>query len=774
MYHFGRVPLSYTRFSLTPQTDGDSSQVEMKLADDEECGEQTMVEHVVKPRKGHNNCKNLCFKILGISLLFLIGFLIGYLSYRSRAACALSNKDDGHSNAGTDEISTDANDTEEADTPEESNTLYWNDLKGMWAEKTKDVSLNDNIRKWSENIHEAGSENEENAAFLMHEELRKLSLDKVWNDEHYVRLQVAGSSSNRITIVKNNGQEEVISPTAYVAYSPAADIAGSLVYCNYGRKEDFQIVSEKSVNVTGSLVLVRSGLISIAEKVKNAELAKAVGVLIYPEPTDFTFPEAQPETINSPFGHAHFGTGDPYTTGFPSFNHTQFPPTESAGLPKIPVQTVSSDDGKKLLELLDGAQCPSDWKVSCMLGPQLKEAKSVKLDVTNVLAEKKIYNIFGVLQGFDEPDRYVIVGAQRDAWGPGVAKAAVGSAVLLELARTLTDLVKNDRYRPRRSIVFASWGAGEFGSVGATEWLEGYLTTLHLKAIAYVNLDSAIQGSGTFRVSASPLMYSLIKSTLSDVKDTVSPTATLFKPLIDIDEDDDSKWATSIVAPSLDDAAYPFLAYSGIPTVSFSFHKENKQYAYLGTDRDTMENFMSLVNVPLVCRAVMEFAGQIILRLTHDHKLPLDYDSYNYKLLRFSLELSRKSIILKEMDLGITWFSSARGDFRRAADTLTQEFTHSDFEDKPMLRYLNDRIMKVEHCFLSPYVSPKETPFRHVIYGSGKHTFTAMMENLNLRENNPTLFDKDLFKEQLALFTWTIQEAANALSGEIWDIDNEF
>lgn len=29
-----------------------------------------------------------------------------------------------------------------------------------------------------------------------------------------------------------------------------------------------------------------------------------------------------------------------------------------------------------------------------------------------------------------------------------------------------------DDYKPRRSIIFASWSAGEYGAVGATEWLE--------------------------------------------------------------------------------------------------------------------------------------------------------------------------------------------------------------------------------------------------------------------------------------------------------------
>lgn len=30
----------------------------------------------------------------------------------------------------------------------------------------------------------------------------------------------------------------------------------------------------------------------------------------------------------------------------------------------------------------------------------------------------------------------------------------------------------SDGFRPKRSLVFASWSAGEYGSVGATEWLE--------------------------------------------------------------------------------------------------------------------------------------------------------------------------------------------------------------------------------------------------------------------------------------------------------------
>ena len=42
-------------------------------------------------------------------------------------------------------------------------------------------------------------------------------------------------------------------------------------------------------------------------------------------------------------------------------------------------------------------------------------------------------------------DRYVVIGAQRDAWGPGFATSTVGTSVLVELARSISDMVKNGK-----------------------------------------------------------------------------------------------------------------------------------------------------------------------------------------------------------------------------------------------------------------------------------------------------------------------------------------
>lgn len=42
-------------------------------------------------------------------------------------------------------------------------------------------------------------------------------------------------------------------------------------------------------------------------------------------------------------------------------------------------------------------------------------------------------------------DQYIIVGAQRDSLSPGAVKSGVGTAILLELARTFSGMVKKGK-----------------------------------------------------------------------------------------------------------------------------------------------------------------------------------------------------------------------------------------------------------------------------------------------------------------------------------------
>ncbi|NXW47644.1 TFR1 protein, partial [Nyctiprogne leucopyga] len=500
-------------------------------------------------------------------------------------------------------------------------------------------------------------------------------------------------------------------------------------------------------------------------QVANAKEAGAIGALMYLDPYDYRNTD---ELV--PFGHAHLGTGDPFTPGFPSFNHTQFPPVESSGLPRIAVQTISSQAVGKLFSKMDGEECLPDWKgglMRCKVMLSSTSKLTVKLSVNNVMVDRKILNIFGAIKGCEEPDRYVVIGAQRDSWGPGVAKAGVGTAILLELARVISDMVKNDGYKPRRSIIFASWSAGEYGAVGATEWLEGYSATLHAKAFTYINLDAAVLGFNHMKISASPLLYTLLEKTMKGVNDPTKDSGSLYDRV-------GSDWVKSVVPLGLDNAAFPFLAYSGIPVVSFGFCNKDKEYPFLGTTQDTLENLKMTDKLYDLMRAAAEVAGQIALRLTHDHELVLDFDRYGEELLAFQEKILSYYQDVRALGLTLNWLFFARGDFQRATDALRRDIANSDRENKIVRRALNDRIMKVEYDFLSPYLSPKDAPFRHIFFGKGSHTLQSLLENLQLLRTNKDSVDVNMLKEQLALATWTIKGAANALVGDIWDTDNEF
>ncbi|MBN3288550.1 TFR1 protein, partial [Polyodon spathula] len=764
---FRGEPSTYTRFSLAQNMEGDNSQVEMKLSNsemDDEVG-NSMGGHreprIMKPKRSP---KNIFFLIVCTLLIFLIGFLIGYLSYRGR----MPTKDQSCSNAdsvpcGTAEelLSEDGSDTTlEAAQP----GLEWKQLKELLKAKFLESDFECRIRACSVN-REAGSEGDQNLALTVYNEFKRFGLHSFWNDEHYVKLQSLGSTPNRVTIL---GSETIEVPKGYLAYSASGQATGKLVYANYGREEDFKKLTSMNIGVNGSVVIVRGGKICFATKVANAQKVKAAAVLIYLDPADY---DNMPEDTDV-FGHVHLGTGDPYTPGFPSFNHTQFPPAQSSGLPSIPAQTITTNSARVLLSKMRGQSAPLEWKGTLSSTYNLggDENVQVKVEVNNVVAEKMIHNVFGVIKGLIDPDHYVVIGAQRDSWGPGVAKSAVGTSLLLEMAKALSDLVVKDGYKPKRSIIFASWSAGDFGSVGATEWLEGYLSMLHLKALAYINLDAAVLGSQTFKASASPMLYTLLGNTLKEVSSPLDSSKTLYQKA------GAENWEKQTIVPmTMDDTSYAFQAFSGIPSVSFKFTNDG-DYPYFGTREDNLNNLITRTGnkVADIARAAANVAGQMVLRLTHDHQLSLDFDRYNGELYSSVFKINRFAKQLKKAGLTIKWLFSARGDFDRATETLKNDILNSDLNDAGICRAINERIMRVEYHFLSPYVSPKDTPFRHIFYGSGPHTLKSLLENLNLLNSNPSYLNMDDLRNQLALATWTIQGAANALSGDIWDIDNEF
>ena len=55
--------------------------------------------------------------------------------------------------------------------------------------------------------------------------------------------------------------------------------------------------------------------------------------------------------------------------------------------------------------------------------------------------------------------------------------------------RIVGEKVKSENWRPRRTIIFASWAAEEYGLTGSREFVEDFVAKLSQRAVVYLNVD---------------------------------------------------------------------------------------------------------------------------------------------------------------------------------------------------------------------------------------------------------------------------------------------
>ncbi|TDG97504.1 hypothetical protein EPR50_G00226640 [Perca flavescens] len=736
----------YSRFTLQPAEDGERH-VEVKLSDGAtEAEEQAGGSPSFRPAPPHQKRGTVCYVALGILLIFVTGYMIGYLGHRETQVESVNCGTEPEGTTATPPVVTSPVVVPAPEVP----------LSQLLAQKLTSRAFDKTLSEFHLSSRSAGSEEDRNQANRIFDQFKKAEMEP-WTDIHYVQLQTPDSKRpNRVSF-----GSDVFKPTGYLAYSATGEVEGKLVYGNYGRQEDLDVLQKKNIELKDSVLLLRAGKISFAEQVDNAATKGASAVLIYPDAQDYTH-----VADTALYGHVHLGSGDPYTPGFPSFNHTQFPPTQSSGLPKIPAQTITAHMASALLQKIGGPEpdASSGFKGSLpSVAYSLGGSENITVEVNNVKVNTEIHNVFGVIKGFTDPDRYVVLGAQRDAWGEGFAKAAVGTSILIELAKAVHEMVENDGFRPRRSLVFASWSAGEYGSVGATEWLEGYMSSIDKRVFTYISLDGVVMGRGSFMASASPLLHSLLETTMREVNSPLG-SGTVYDMV-------GSNWEAKTLRPmSMDDPAYPFLAFSGIPSISFHFISPNTEaYSYYGTNLDNRDNlnYATSHHTGEMVAVAAQFAGQMALRLVHDHLLRLDVGRYSNVLTKAVVRVYKRVNQLSQSGqlkgVNPNWLNRARGSFQRAAASIKTDIQNTDLNDQEACRILNDRIMSVEHSLLSPYVSPIETPFRHLLLGRGSHTLASIAENADMKQ----------LHIQLALATWNLQGCANAMEGNLWDIDEE-
>ncbi len=303
------------------------------------------------------------------------------------------------------------------------------------------------------------------------------------------------------------------------AYSGNGDVTAEVVYVNYGTKEDFAKLAELGVSCEGRIVIARYGGNFRGYKVKFAQDAGAVGLIMYTDPADAGYVKGlpYPEGTWANSTHIQRGSiltlgqpGDPLTPGIEATENARRLDPETLALPRIPVQPVGWAAAEQILSRMTGAAAPRAWQGGLPFPYRVSGGESllVRLHVEQERFIGKSANVLATIRGTAEPNLAVIIGAHHDAWGHGAADATSGLICVLESARAFARLRQIGR-RPARSITFAAWGAEEFGIIGSTEWVESRRQHLIDNAIAYINLDMAALGP-SFNTSATPSLRRVI------------------------------------------------------------------------------------------------------------------------------------------------------------------------------------------------------------------------------------------------------------------------
>ena len=130
---------------------------------------------------------------------------------------------------------------------------------------------------------------------------------------------------------------------------------------------------------------------------------------------------------------------------------------------------------------------------------------------------RTIWNVIATIPGTVEPDRWVMFGNHRDAWVYGAVDPGSGTAATLETCRALGAAVKRG-WKPRRTIVYASWDAEEYGLVGSTEWGEEHAKSIDEKVVLLLNVDSAVSGP-ELDINGVPSLRDLVLSAAGSITD---------------------------------------------------------------------------------------------------------------------------------------------------------------------------------------------------------------------------------------------------------------
>jgi N-acetylated-alpha-linked acidic dipeptidase len=612
-----------------------------------------------------------------------------------------------------------------------------------------------NLRHITSEPHMAGTEASHRVAEWLRDQYRSFGFEaeivsySVWLPQpREIKLELTAPEVKQLATPEQpfDVDKDTLDPRAVVgfnAYSPSAEVSGAVVYVNYGMPEDYRALDSLGVSVEGRIVIARYGHGYRGIKAKLAEEHKALGLVIYSDPQDDGYAAGDPFPRGPwrPMSGIQRGSilytqiypGDPLTPGVAATpDAKRLAPADAANLPHIPTLPINAQDAEAILQNLGGPHVPKGWQgglpFTYHVGPG--EA-AVHMNLMMDYQQRPIYDVIARLPG-TEDNEWVVLGNHHDAWVFGAADPGSGTAVMLETARALGELVRSG-WKPRRTVVMCEWDGEEPGLVGSTEWVEGNRAELQAKAVAYINTDVGVNGPN-FGASSSPSLKELIRDATREVQDPRSGRTVyeVWRERATHAKDEPIDAARSEARAEVSGEPpigplgagsdfCPFFDHAGIPSMDMGFGGDYGVYHSLYDDFYWMKHFgdPTFAYHATLARVI----GTIALRLDEADVLPYDYAAYAAEIARASSELASRAAQEGADAAAIRSISDASTQLLASASRAGQAIQLLSASSLAAAKEteINRALASVEQSLLAPEGLAGRPWYKHTVYAPGSY-----------------------------------------------------
>lgn len=583
----------------------------------------------------------------------------------------------------------------------------------------------------------------------------------------------------------------------YAAYGADGDVSGDLVYVNGGTTDDYKELARRGIEVKGRIVIARYDGGWRGLKPKLAYEHGAVGCIIYSDPRDDGYfqGDVYPSGGWRPREGVQRGSvldlpvypGDPLTPGWGATRDARrLSLADAKTVLKIPVIPVSYADALPFLRALYGPVAPSTWRgslpITYHLGPGPGRAH---MYVRSNWDLEPVYDVIAIVRGTEAPDQWVIRGNHHDGWTYGAWDPLSGTVALLQEAKAIGALLKAG-WKPKRTLIYASWDGEEPGLMGSTEWVEAHAEELRKKAVVYVNSDTNARGFLAARGSQSlQRLLNEVAAGVTDPETGVSVQQRLrAKMRIDAYEDrqDEGKQLLAKLAGANGDLPItalgsgsdytPFIQHLGVATLDMSYEGEGEDDGVYHSDYDTFEHYIRFGD-PAFRYGITEAetVGHVVLRLINADLLPFEFEGFAEAVERYLSEVRKLadekrdrardlgSLLAAQAfalagdpthpvgppepepevpDLQFAPIDNALVQLRKSAKGYSDAYRKTVTEGTKLSagrrREVNALLRSAEYALTDPQGLPGREWFKHMIYAPGLYTGYGVKTLPGIRE----------------------------------------